>query len=97
MYWCKVFQTRQDLVVALCDENLLGKEIGGSDVRIKVSENFYGGKVVSETVAVRLMKKASIGNIIGKSIVELAEKNGFITRENVIDIDDVPHAQFVQL
>jgi hypothetical protein len=34
---------------------------------------------------------------MGKNIVELASKNGFIVKENVILIDGVPHAQFVKL
>lgn len=97
MYWCKIFQTKNDTLVAICDEKLLGKKIGTKKLRIKVNENFYGGKLVDEEIAVRIMKRATIGNIIGKEIIGVAEKNGFITKENIIHIDDVPHAQFVKL
>jgi hypothetical protein len=97
MFWCKIFQTKYDLVLALCDKELLGKILKKSSLRIKISEKFYGGKLVDENIALKLMKKATIGNLIGKKIVALAEKNGFITKENIILINGIPHAQFVKI
>jgi hypothetical protein len=87
------------LVVAICDEKLLGKKIfmKKKNLRIEVSKKFYGGKQISEEMAVKLMGKATIGNLMGKEIVELASRNGFIMKENVIFIDGVPHAQFVKI
>jgi hypothetical protein len=96
MFWSKVFQTKYDLVVAICDEELLDKEID-KKLKIKVSKNFYGGKLIDEENALKLMRKATIGNLIGKRIVELAEKNGFITKENIILINGVSHAQFIKI
>jgi hypothetical protein len=97
MFWCKTFQTKFDFVLALCDEKLLGKTLKKNNLKINISERFYGGELIDEKVAIELMKKATIGNLIGKEAVELARKNGFITRENVILINGVPHAQFVKL
>ena len=97
MFWTKIFRTRQDLVVAICDENLLGKEIKHDKVKVKISKEFYGGKLISEHVAIRLLEKATIANLFGKEIVDIAERNGFIINENAILIDDVPHAQFVKI
>ncbi len=96
-YWCKVFHTRQDLVGAICDEDLLDKELEDDRFKIKVTKHFYGGVLISERVAVRIMGKVSIGNIIGKDVTSVAMKSGFITEENIILIDGVPHAQFVRL
>jgi hypothetical protein len=96
MFWSKVFQTKYELVVAICDEELLDKKIG-KKFKIKISKEFYGEKLIDENVALKLMKKATIGNLIGKNIVELAEKNGFIIKENIIVIDGIPHAQFVKI
>jgi hypothetical protein len=98
MFWCKIFPTKHDLVVALCDENLIDKEIKskGLGMKIKISKSFYGDRLIDETVALRVMKRATIGNLMGEQIVALAEKNGFIIRKNVILIDGIPHAQFVK-
>jgi len=99
MFWCKIFSTRHDIVVALCDENLIDKEIKSKELgmKIKISKNFYGERLIDETVALRIMRKATIGNLMGEQAVDLAEKNGFIIRKNVILIDGIPHAQFVKI
>lgn len=97
MFWCKVFSTRYDIVVAICDEDLIDKKIKTKELEIKISKNFYGDRLVDEKLALRLMKKATICNLIGKNIVELAEKNRFIIKENVIFINGIPHAQFVKI
>jgi len=97
MFWCRVFQTKEEIVVALCDEKLLDSILEKRGRKIKISKHFYGGKLIDEERSVKVMKEASIGNIIGKDIVELAEKNGFISKENIILIDDIPHAQFVKI
>lgn len=97
MFWVKVFRTRQDMVVAVCDENLLDKELNHEKMKVKVSKQFYGGKLISENVAVKILQRATIGNLFGNEIVEVADRNGFIMKENAILIDGVPHAQFVKI
>jgi len=95
MFWCKCHSVKEQLVVAICDENLLGKEIG-KELKIKVKKEFYGEELVDESRAVELMKKATIGNLLGKEIVKLAVEKKFITKENIILIDDIPHTQFLK-
>jgi len=97
MFWCKLFSTKNELVVAICDEDLIEKEIKSKKIKIKISKNFYGDRLVDDKVALRLMNRATICNLIGKKIVEIAEKNGFIAVENIILINGIPHAQFVKI
>ncbi len=97
MFWGKVFYTKFEIVVAICDENLIEKEIVTKDLKVKISKHFYGGQLIDENQAIKLMEKATIGNLIGEEIVSLAEKNGFIHRENIILINGIPHAQFIKL
>lgn len=96
MFFAKVFLVKYEIVVAICDEDLIDKELEFKDLKVKISKKFYGDRLVNENVAIKLMGKATIGNLIGKGIVELAEKNDFITRENIISINGTPHAQFVK-
>ena len=97
MFYLKTFFTKYNLLVAICDEELLGKNLKFKGVDVKVDESFYGGKVVGEEECVRVMERATIGNLIGKRIVGIALKRGFITKENVLYINGIPHAQFVKL
>jgi hypothetical protein len=96
MFWSKVFPTKHDLVIAICDKELLNKKIG-KKFKIKVSKNFYGERLIDEDFALELMQKATVGNLIGKRIIDLAERNGFIIKKNIIVIDGIPHAQFVKI
>jgi len=98
MFWAKFFVVKDDLLLAMCDDDLLDKRIGGGELEITVSKQFYGEKLVeSEADTVKYLAACSIGNLVGARIVALAEKNGFITKENIISIGGVPHAQFVKL
>lgn len=97
MFCCKIHKVYEsnELVVAICDKELLGKEIR-KDPIFRVNEKFYFQKNCDEKEAVELMGKCSIGNLVGKKIVELAIEKKFITKENVILIGNIPHAQFVK-
>lgn len=95
MFWCKCHSVKGQFVVAICDENLLGKQIG-KELKIKVSRDFYGGEKIDDKKALELMKKSTVCNILGKNIVELAVEKKFIIKENIMFIDDVPHAQFIK-
>jgi hypothetical protein len=97
MYWCKVFTVKHEVIVAICDEELLGKRLKTKNLTITISKNFYGGQKIDEERAKKLMEIATIGNLFGKRIVELAKKEGLVAEENVICINGVEHAQFVKM
>lgn len=99
LFWGKVFATKYDLVIAICDEEIIDKklEYKNTKTKIKVSKKFYGERIIDERTAVQLMRRATIGNLMGKRIVTLAKKNDFITKENIISIGGIPHAQFVKI
>ncbi len=80
-------------VVAVCDENLLGKTIRGNNLQIKISESFYKGEKKSESEIIEILKKSANVNLIGKESVAAGLKAGIISKENVIDIGGIPHAQ----
>lgn len=93
----KIFETKFDRVVTLCDEHIIEKVLDKKGLKLKISKHFYGEQLVDEDTALKHMEKATIGNLIGNDAIELAVKNGFISRENIVVIDNVPHAQWVKL
>lgn len=96
MFWSKTFKIKDHFIVAICDRKLLGRNIKLEDYTIKVNRIFYGGELIDETKALKLMEKATIGNVLGEKIVKLAVEHNFIAEENIIHIGDIPHAQFLQ-
>ncbi len=98
MFWGKVFGAKREIVLAICDDDLLDKKIKTKKLEVKISKNFYGERIIEdEATAVRMMGRCTIANLTGKRIVALAQKHGFITKENIISIGGIPHAQFVKL
>ena len=95
MFWCKTYSVKGKLLVAICDKSLLGKQIG-KELKVNVNEDFYKGELVDEEKVSDFMKKSTICNLFGKEIVKLALEKKFITRENIMFIDDIPHAQFIK-
>ncbi|MEM5776840.1 MAG: DUF424 family protein [Candidatus Aenigmatarchaeota archaeon] len=96
MFWSKVYRFKDEIVVAICDEELLEKTLEFNDVKFHISKKFYGGNLINEENAIKLMENSTIGNLVGKKIVSLALKKKYIAKENIILISDVPHAQFIQ-
>ena len=87
----------KDMVVAVCDEDILGKTLEGGRVPFKVSEGFYKGTLGDVDEAIAAMKRATICNLVGKKIVEAAIECNMVHERAVIYFGDVPHAQIVKL
>lgn len=96
MFWSKVYRVKEHTVIAICDEELLDKKLDFEGFKVHVNKNFYGGNIVDEERAFKLLKDSTMGNIIGKNIVDMAIKKKYIAKENIILIGGVPHAQFIQ-
>jgi len=95
MFWCKTFRIKHNIVLAVCDEELLGKKIR-KDPEFIVKKTFYQGELTDEEKILKLLKKCNMANLIGGKITNIAIKNNFITGENIILIEGVPHAHFIK-
>lgn len=97
MIYVKVHGNRDSRVLAACDEDALGKVFEGNGIKLAVSKNFYGGELVSEKIFVEYMKLATTMNLVGQKTIFLAVKNGYISKNCVVKIGNVEHAQAVKL
>ncbi|MDR1690673.1 MAG: DUF424 family protein [Candidatus Methanoplasma sp.] len=94
---CKIHVHGNERILAACDQEILGKTFVGDCARIKVSEIFYGGELISEDIFIERAKSVTIMNLVGNRIVEKAVKEGLISEDNVMIIGEVKHAQSVIL
>lgn len=92
----RVVRTAKEVLVIICDAELIGKEFRQGELKLKIDKSFYGGKEASVEECLAALRKATIANMIG-SIIEHAIEEGFVDRENVIRIQNVPHAQMVKM
>jgi len=81
------------VVVAICDEDLIGKEFSEGNANLKVTERFYKGEKKSEEEVKKVLENADNLNLVGKKTVALAIKQKFVSKEFLIKIKGVPHAQ----
>ncbi|ELY48798.1 DUF424 domain-containing protein [Natronorubrum bangense] len=90
-------QTPEGLLVAVCDEAVLGETFEGEGISLAVTEEFYGGETVDEDVVVDSLARATVANIVGTEAVELAVENGFVDEANVLEVGPTLHAQLLWL
>ncbi|MBS3144802.1 DUF424 family protein [Candidatus Woesearchaeota archaeon] len=92
MYF-KVHKGQHSDVLAVCDENILGKTFEEGKYCITISEHFYKGQKGTALTITPLLRDIPNVNLIGKEAVALGLKVEIITKENIIVIAGVPHAQ----
>ncbi|MHA1593606.1 MAG: DUF424 domain-containing protein [Candidatus Baldrarchaeia archaeon] len=95
--YLKIWNLGNQIMVAVCDENLLGKKFRDGDLKLEVKEDFYGGELVPIEEGVKAVKKAMIANIVGENIVRELIKENLIVEEAVIRIAGIPHVQIVRI
>lgn len=89
--------SKEELLVAACDSALLGKKINECKVEFTVSKHFYGGELVDIEKMLKVLKMATIANIVGDECVNAALSAGLIDESIVKKIKNVPHAQIFQM
>ncbi|MCX6694759.1 MAG: DUF424 family protein [Candidatus Altiarchaeota archaeon] len=95
MFCVKVHSVDGDVLVAGCDKELLGTVLNEGGLEVKVNERFYGGEVVDSERLLAHVRDATIVNIIGDRIVDLALKEGLVGEDSVRTVGGVKHAQMI--
>ena len=91
--YLKVYTREKALVVAVCDEEILGKKFQEGKFVLDITPNFYGGNKVDITHALTQIRKATIANLVGPNIVKAAINAKLIHPDAALQVQGVPHAQ----
>lgn len=84
-------------LLAICDANLVGKKFEEKELQLDINERFYGGEEMEEDKILQKIVKAKSINIVGKESINFAERNNIITKDKIIIIDKIPHAQVFEV
>lgn len=91
----KVIEAYRD-VVALCDENLIGKKFNEDKFQLDVKESFFKEDEISEEKAIEVLKdmqkEDATFNIVGKESTTTAIKAGVISERDIQKIEGIPFA-----
>ena len=92
----KVHQTHEGKkIVAVCDEELIGKKLKEKNIQLDLSSEFYNGEKKSEKDILKLFDDAYIVNLVGKKAVNLGKKVGLVLESDAIYVQKIPHIQAI--
>lgn len=96
MFSYNVFKQGKNVLLAICDENILGKTFSEGELEITITE-FYKGKNCDAVAAIKLAKKATIINAVGKDIINILIEKKFVDASSIMKIGETLHAQVVSM
>ena len=80
----------KNTMVNMCDAELIGTDVIDGKLKIHISENYYGKKLVDKDEALSLLKSTSIMNLVGKETISLAIDLGIGSESGIKTISDIP-------
>ncbi len=86
-----------EVMVSICDKECLGKQYREGNFVLNVTREFYGEDLVSIEKAIDELKKATIANLVGETIINECIKFGLVHEKGVLKIDGIPHAQIIKI
>jgi len=95
MFRMRVYRVKGEVLVAVCDSDIVGRTFREGDLKLEVKESFYGEEEVGEEEVKRALRNATIANITGSKAVNLAVRIGIIDKNRILYIEGCPHAQMV--
>jgi hypothetical protein len=95
--YVKLKKIGRNVLLAICDCEMLGRTLREGKIVFHVKEKFYNGGKVSVDEAVGMIANSTIVNLVGKNCVEKAIAKGYVHPDAVLHIEGVPHAQIVKL
>jgi hypothetical protein len=95
--YVKVIKWGRHKLLAVCDEDILGKTFTKDGVVFEVKNEFYNGYKTSIEEALELIESSTVVNLSGRNIVKKAIEKGYVHPEAVFEICGVLHAQIVKM
>ena len=95
--YLKTYRHGAEVLIAVCDCDILGKRFAEGHLHIEVSSDFFGRELASGPQVEAALHGATIANLVGFRAVEHAIRLGLVERESVLSIEGVPCAQMVRM
>ena len=93
----QIYKQGNDVLVGACDDSLLGKTFSEGKFHLDVSKKFYGGEKVSIDILKKYLETATIANLVGEKTINCAISMGLVSKDCILRIDGIPHAQMVRM
>ena len=81
---------KNSALVNVCDAELIGATLSEGDLKMHISKDFFGGELVEEEEAVKIIKDSTILSLAGVRSVNIALANKLGSPHAVREIQGVP-------
>ena len=86
----RVTDYQNNMMLNICDVDLLGKNIVDGELNMNISKSYYGEKLIEEDEATKLLKQSAIINMVGKNTISLSIELGIGSENGIKTISNVP-------
>lgn len=86
----KQVNQQRNKMLNICDAELVGKTVRQSDLEIRITQSYYGDRIVDEKEAESLLRNSSIINMVGKRTIDLSIKMGIGSAKGVKEVEGIP-------
>ena len=86
----KLTDYQKNQMLNICDADLVGKDIQENELKMNISKNYYGEKLVDRIEAQTLLQNSSIINMVGKETISLSISLGIGSESGIKKINGIP-------
>ena len=90
LYSTKVIHASGNLMLNICDPELVDKTLHDGKIKIKINPNYYAERDVDEHEAKNLLEKCTSINMVGEKTISLATSLGIGSEKSIRRIEGVP-------
>ena len=85
------------VIFAACDKELLNTKIEHEDVVVEIKSSFYGINKITEKELLEAIEECDSANLFGNKVCNILTINNLISKDHIIYVGKVPHAQIYKL
>ncbi|MDC0193370.1 DUF424 domain-containing protein [Candidatus Nitrosopelagicus sp.] len=97
LYSVKTISRNGNVMLNMCDSELLGKTISNGKTVMKINKNYYHDEFVEQEEAKELLKKSNNVNLVGNESILLSVNLGIGSQQSVKLIDGIPFLIIIKM
>mgnify|MGYP006163854495 CR=1 FL=1 len=90
LFSTKVISASGNLMLNICDPELIDKTLHDKNIKIKINPNYYAERDVDEHEAKNLLEKCNSINMVGEKTISLATSLGIGSEKSIRLIEGIP-------
>ena len=90
LFSTKIISASGNLMLNICDHELVGKTLQNGNTKIKINSNYYAEHDVDEHEAKNLLEKCTSINMVGEKTISLATSLGIGSEKGIKRIEGIP-------